>query len=110
LQPNACCNACAELEGNILKLLSDASGDILEDEVLIKTLSQVYSNTTIFVMAFCRSAPRGTPKLRCVTHWQSKVASEDVASALKQAAVTEDRINNTRTLYVDNDISTVFLC
>jgi hypothetical protein len=31
----------AELEGNILKLLSDASGDILEDEVLIQTLSQV---------------------------------------------------------------------
>jgi hypothetical protein len=31
----------AELEGNILKLLSEASGDILEDEVLIQTLSQV---------------------------------------------------------------------
>jgi hypothetical protein len=31
----------SDLEGNILKLLSDASGDILEDEVLIQTLSQV---------------------------------------------------------------------
>ena len=28
----------SDLEGNILKLLSDASGDILEDEVLIQTL------------------------------------------------------------------------
>jgi hypothetical protein len=59
-----------ELEGNILQLLSDASGDILEDEVLIQTLSQ------------------------------SKTASEEVASALAQASVTEKRINDTRVLCV----------
>ena len=59
-----------ELESSILKLLSEASGDILEDEVLIQTLSQ------------------------------SKIASEDVSSALEKARVTEKRINDTRILCV----------
>ena len=44
-QRKICSDSSAELEGNILKLLSEASGDILEDEVLIQTLSQVHLNT-----------------------------------------------------------------
>jgi len=59
-----------ELELEVLRLLSEATGDVLEDDVLIQTLSQ------------------------------SKVASGEVAAALKQASVTESRINDTRVLSV----------
>ncbi len=90
----------AELEGNILKLLSDASGDILEDEVLIQTLSQVprIDTHSRIAIAILDLAPHTAPQLTLLP--QSKVASEDVAVALQQASVTEARINDTRVLCV----------
>ena len=59
-----------ELESQILRMLSEASGDILDDESLINTLDQ------------------------------SKKTSEDIAEKLAQAEVTEKEIDTTRAEYV----------
>lgn len=58
-----------ELESNILKLLAESTGDILEDETLINTLSE------------------------------SKKTSSEVAQKLKEAEVTEKDIDDTRVKY-----------
>lgn len=58
-----------EIEDKILELLSASSGDILEDEVLISTLSQ------------------------------SKVTSNEIASKVAEAERTEKEIDSTRELY-----------
>ena len=58
-----------ELESNILKLLAESTGDILEDETLINTLSE------------------------------SKKTSTEVSQKLKEAEVTEKDIDETRIKY-----------
>ena len=55
-----------DLESTILRMLSEASGDILDDESLINTLDA------------------------------SKKTSEDIKEKLQQAEVTEKDIDNTR--------------
>ena len=59
-----------DLESTILRMLSEASGDILDDESLINTLDA------------------------------SKKTSEDIKEKLQQAEVTEEDIDNTRAEYV----------
>ena len=59
-----------DLESTILRMLSEASGDILDDESLINTLDA------------------------------SKKTSEDIKEKLQQAEVTEKDIDNTRAEYV----------